>query len=476
MENLAQNVPDPATDWLQPFLVMTDVQASCEDSQPGDTDPGGVNCIQRTKDTPSRQVRRGSRPHSTPLTLKWLEENYETAEGVCIPRSTLYLHYLDFCEANDTTPVNAASFGKIIRQQFPLITTRRLGTRGQSKYHYYGIGVRDTSTYFELIYSAKAVQTTTDHKKEAPKPVVAYSPRSKLGTLLPEFPDVRQVVLPEGVEESKVVTFLMMYRTHCQRVLDTVIRASFDENFLLHFWQGMPSHLTSILSTDVMVKLIGVCDSVLYKAVAAVLMPTVLQALPDSLTQVIKRFGRQLEDWLKCALHGLPDVLRDMKVDLARRFSQVLKRQISLNHLVQASRTVVNSPDMMAQLLTDWLSIDLASIIKQTLYTIERESLKEHRIIIEMCTDFEKLLEDQAPIETYVEWLDNMVHSCVVKASSRNPGNLRHMARQFLLMWSCFGTRLVRDMTLHNAPSFGEHNIAVTVKINYTSGRYDTTP
>lgn len=30
------------------------------------------------------------------------------------------------------------------------------------------------------------------------------------------------------------------------------------------------------------------------------------------------------------------------------------------------------------------------------------------------------------------------------------------MAQQFLLMWSCFGTRVIRDMTLHSAPSFGE--------------------
>lgn len=42
-----------------------------------------------------------------------LEENYEIAEGVCIPRSALYMHYLDFCEKNDTQPVNAASFGKV---------------------------------------------------------------------------------------------------------------------------------------------------------------------------------------------------------------------------------------------------------------------------------------------------------------------------------------------------------------------------
>ena len=42
-----------------------------------------------------------------------LEDNYELAEGVCIPRSALYVHYLDFCLKNDSNPVNAASFGKV---------------------------------------------------------------------------------------------------------------------------------------------------------------------------------------------------------------------------------------------------------------------------------------------------------------------------------------------------------------------------
>jgi len=35
--------------------------------------------------------------------------------------------------------MNAASFGKIVRTIFPNMRTRRLGTRGNSKYHYYGI-------------------------------------------------------------------------------------------------------------------------------------------------------------------------------------------------------------------------------------------------------------------------------------------------------------------------------------------------
>lgn len=98
------------------------------------------------------------RPHSTPATLMWLENNYELADGVCIPRSVLYLHYVDFCSINRVQPVNAASFGKIIRQQFPHLTTRRLGTRGQSRYHYYGIGIKENSAYYQLSYSKKSIQ------------------------------------------------------------------------------------------------------------------------------------------------------------------------------------------------------------------------------------------------------------------------------------------------------------------------------
>uniref|UniRef100_W5NDR8 Regulatory factor X, 4 n=1 Tax=Lepisosteus oculatus TaxID=7918 RepID=W5NDR8_LEPOC len=409
-----------------------------------------------------KENNRASKPHSTPATLQWLEENYEIAEGVCIPRSALYMHYLDFCEKNDTQPVNAASFGKIIRQQFPQLTTRRLGTRGQSKYHYYGIAVKESSQYYDVMYSKKGAAWVNDTgKKEVTKQTVAYSPRSKLGTLLPEFPNVKDLNLPASLPEEKVSTFIMMYRTHCQRILDTVIRANFDEvqSFLLHFWQGMPPHMLPVLGSSTVVNIVGVCDSILYKAISGVLMPTVLQALPDSLTQVIRKFAKQLDEWLKVALHDLPENLRNIKFELSRRFSQILRRQTSLNHLCQASRTVIHSADITFQMLEDWRNVDLNSITKQTLYTME-DSREEHRkMIIQLYQEFDHLLEEQSPIESYIEWLDSMADRCVVKVAGKKPGSLKKVAQQFLLMWSCFGTRVIRDMTLHSAPSFGSFHL-----------------
>ena len=70
----------------------------------------------------------GAGPSSVPQ-LQWLLDNYETAEGVSLPRSTLYYHYMRHCQDQKLDPVNAASFGKLIRSIFMGLRTRRLGTR-----------------------------------------------------------------------------------------------------------------------------------------------------------------------------------------------------------------------------------------------------------------------------------------------------------------------------------------------------------
>lgn len=71
--------------------------------------------------------------------VQWLLDNYEIADGESLPRSTVYNHYLAHCRQLQMASVNAASFGKLIRSVFVGLKTRRLGTRGHSKYHYFGV-------------------------------------------------------------------------------------------------------------------------------------------------------------------------------------------------------------------------------------------------------------------------------------------------------------------------------------------------
>ncbi|CAH8610060.1 unnamed protein product [Heterobilharzia americana] len=91
---------------------------------------------------------------ASPVTVQWLVDNYETAEGVSLPRSTLYFHYLQHCNEHKLEPMNPASFGKLIRSVFYGLRTRRLGTRGNSKYHYYGIRIKPNSPLNHFIEDA----------------------------------------------------------------------------------------------------------------------------------------------------------------------------------------------------------------------------------------------------------------------------------------------------------------------------------
>ncbi|EFX87484.1 hypothetical protein DAPPUDRAFT_42744 [Daphnia pulex] len=404
------------------------------------------------------------RPHSTPATLLWLEENYEMAQGVCVPRNTLYLHYVDFCSKHGMTPVNAASFGKIIRQQFPQLTTRRLGTRGQSRYHYYGIAIRENSAYYELVYSKKGLQAGGGMPVSVA--VAQAATAVALATRLPEFPNLRDLCLPPGgisggVPEERVATFIVMYRAHCQRLLDTIIRGSFQEvqTFLLHYWQGMPPHLVGVLGSHVVVNIVGVCDSILYRSVCSILMSSVIRGLPENLIQMIRKFASELDSWLQAALEDLPENLRAVKIDLARHFCHMLRRQSSLNQLFGTVRLALHDPQVNSVLLHDWQRQDLHAMTKSALQAVSNFHLGDHsQQFRKLGGEFERLLAEQAPLEAYTEWVESIVDRCVLQQRghhrSRPASSLRHSIRQFLLVWMAFSGRLLRELTAQTAAGF----------------------
>lgn len=66
----------------------------------------------------------------------WLQKAYVSATGFTVPRQGLYHSYCLAAQDYGLKPINAASFGKAVRAAYPGIRTRRLGHRGNSKYHY----------------------------------------------------------------------------------------------------------------------------------------------------------------------------------------------------------------------------------------------------------------------------------------------------------------------------------------------------
>lgn len=60
-----------------------------------------------------------------------------------MPRNRVFSHYARRCGNERVPPLNPASFGKLVRIIFPGIQTRRLGMRGESKYHYVDLSLKD---------------------------------------------------------------------------------------------------------------------------------------------------------------------------------------------------------------------------------------------------------------------------------------------------------------------------------------------
>lgn len=199
------------------------------------------------------------------IQVSWLVENYETAEGVSLPRSTLYNHYMRHCNEHKLDAVNAASFGKLIRSVFTGLRTRRLGTRGNSKYHYYGIRVKPGSSLASS--SDDKPQTSAAnhaHSSNPPHPSTSTSngrPRKSASKAesyeacsqylgdgsraIPLFPAIDLIVndIPDITLED-VDTLHSIYREHCEAFLDAILNLEFNtiESLWREFWRAQDNN------------------------------------------------------------------------------------------------------------------------------------------------------------------------------------------------------------------------------------------
>lgn len=72
---------------------------------------------------------------SSCLAVGRLTSNYAPYPDGNVPRQGLYFSYRRVCDQYGIPHINTATLGKAIRLCFPTIKTRRLGVRGNSKYH-----------------------------------------------------------------------------------------------------------------------------------------------------------------------------------------------------------------------------------------------------------------------------------------------------------------------------------------------------
>ncbi|XP_035142103.3 DNA-binding protein RFX2 isoform X6 [Callithrix jacchus] len=446
---------------------------------------------------------------SSPATLQWLLDNYETAEGVSLPRSSLYNHYLRHCQEHKLDPVNAASFGKLIRSVFMGLRTRRLGTRGNSKYHYYGIRLKPDSPLNRLQEDTQymAMRQQPMHQKPRYRPAQKTDSLGDSGShsglhstpeqtmaaqsqhhqqyidvshVFPEFPapDLGSVLLQEGITLHDVKALQLVYRRHCEATVDVVMNLQFHyiEKLWLSFWNSKASSsedptslpasdedpegavlpkdkLVSLCQCDPILRWMRSCDHILYQALVEILIPDVLRPVPSTLTQAIRNFAKSLEGWLTNAMSDFPQQVIQTKVGVVSAFAQTLRRYTSLNHLAQAARAVLQNTSQINQMLSDLNRVDFANVQEQASWVCQCEE----SVVQRLEQDFKLTLQQQSSLDQWASWLDGVVTQ-VLKQHAGSP-SFPKAARQFLLKWSFYSSMVIRDLTLRSAASFGSFHL-----------------
>uniref|UniRef100_A0A8C1A203 DNA-binding protein RFX2 n=2 Tax=Cyprinus carpio TaxID=7962 RepID=A0A8C1A203_CYPCA len=425
--------------------------------------------------------------------LQWLLDNYETAEGVSLPRSSLYNHYLRHCQEQKLDPVNAASFGKLIRSVFMGLRTRRLGTRGNSKYHYYGIRLKPDSPLNRLQEDTQymAMRQQPVHQKQRFKPfhkMDGMGDSLNSGSLHPSSTPEQSVAAQSQHHQHVFVPTLFIFAFEIlylnlisfrQATLDVVMNLQFHliEKLWQTFWYSTaPSSdgATTIPNSEEDVEDIGgfpreklialckyepikqwmrSCDHILYQALVEILIPDVLRPVPSTLTQAIRNFAKSLEGWLTSAMSDFPQEIVRTKAAVVSAFAQTLRRYTSLNHLAQAARAVLQNTSQINQMLSDLNRVDFANVQEQASWVCQCDE----SVVQRLEQDFKVTLQQQSSLDQWAAWLDNVVNQ--VLKPYEGSTSFPRAARQFLLKWSFYSSMVIRDLTLRSAASFGSFHL-----------------
>lgn len=430
-------------------------------------------------------------------------DNYETAEGVSLPRSTLYNHYLQHCTENKIDPMNPASFGKLIRSVFLGLRTRRLGTRGNSKYHYYGIRIKASSNLHQFpdeqtmaMRQTPMTQAGKKFKGSGAGGVVAsgtdLNPDNVMTGIdgqhqqylgdhsagLSPFEGIKcdNLTLPEGVTMHHVHALEELYKEHAEAILDVVVNLQFAlvERLWQQFWRNTPPNqaptvdadddeerlpkniLYALCKLEPVQKFVKSADYAFYQVLVEVLIPDVLRPIPSSLTQAIRNFAKNLEGWLRESMTGVHEGMTSIRCAAVSALAQTLRRYTSLNHLAQAARAVLQNTQQIQQMLSDLNRVDLNNVQEQASWVC----MCPDTVVERLHQDFKNTLQQNRTLEEWAQWLENVVRQQLHPYDNNGSADqLAKVARHLLLKWSFYSSMIIRDLTLRSAASFGSFHL-----------------
>ncbi|KAK2787360.1 hypothetical protein FQN52_007264 [Onygenales sp. PD_12] len=337
----------------------------------------------------------------------WLRENCQKNSG-SVRRDRVYCSYAEKCGTERVSVLNPASFGKLVRIIFPNVQTRRLGVRGESKYHYVDLSIREPEPKPLSEISDKNVDSSKTHRRTdlpaattaaAPKPGSQQSsvidhlcdqslapdlditieldpavmetqqmmdhilqftrpnePLRKDNDSL-QLPNIHQY-LPPNTDVEIADALAALYRSHCISVIDS-FRYCKEKNLFRHFasFQGtltVPVH--KLLTHPDIAAWVRECDWLMYQKMIAFVEPLTTQVVPDPVLNAFGSISRSLVSHIRDTFKSHPEHVAQARLNPARIFCHLLKRMLDVNQSAIAASAWLCHTDNRTRMWEDFVS------------------------------------------------------------------------------------------------------------------------
>ncbi|KAI9888948.1 MAG: hypothetical protein M1814_006126 [Vezdaea aestivalis] len=343
----------------------------------------------------------------------WLNGSCKKEEG-SVPRGRVYSSYVQRCGDERVTVLNPASFGKLVRVMFPNISTRRLGMRGESKYHYCGLVLLDDQTEMEQsrrTSSNKRSQSVLPQQQQLvlpqdtavfpipsstrrPSPPTAPAPVTQSSASLvfqnswaPNFdihsnpptirrelrfsskpletfseqeplnlPNIRDFVAPE-TDRDTTNALVAIYRTHCTTLIDCV-RFCRHKNFfhsISSFHGTLTVPVQKLLAQQSVAAWIRQCDWIMYQKMIMVVAPLTLQVVPQPIMDFFRSISETLCKHILISFCTYPDHVIAARIEPATILSSLLDRLLKVNLTAHAAANMLCNVSNREVMYEEWV-------------------------------------------------------------------------------------------------------------------------